>query len=403
MTKSPAQATVTVSPYRLVRILNLSSLHGELDRLYFEVRDNQLDAYGFRNGLVSYCSFNQHYIDRIELQRDDAVGVVVDVPSWYDTASRLYSNREKPETIRDHDFHRNMTGRDKRKERQRTFYEQYTDESPTCMIELHCDRGSHLASRRTIIAENRYEDLLPTPRLTLIYWDQVHNIMATNGVDSISVDGYIIKNKFNREYNGLGVRTTNIFSTPNNQKEYGNHDLFYSDKISREKVANALWSEIKTDIRRRSPWWVYDSISIPDSEISFEASKLCKIDKLFDKNNRLRSPIDWSPVPSGFETDMDELKKVVSTYDVNWRPPYPIENRDGKFVVDPKYSKVSAFEVSATDVTGPPFRTEVFGLDSVVNSLSGKAEIWGGPDVPCIAVVQRDQGMILRYILPISK
>lgn len=404
MTKSPAQATVTVSPYRLVRILNLSSLHGELDRLYFEITDNQLDAYGFRNGLVSYCSFNQYFVDRIESQRNDAVGVIVDVPSWQDTASRLNTSRKKPRTVLDHDFHRSITGAEKREERRRTFYEQYTDGSPTCMIELHCERGSDLASRRTIISgKNRYEDPLPTPRLTLVYWDQVHNIMATYGVDSISVDGYMIRNKFNREYKGIGVRTTNIFSTPKNKKEYGDHDLFYSDKISCEKVANALWSEIKTEIRRRSPWWVYDSISTPDSEICFEVSKLRKIDKLFDKNNRFRSPVDYSPVPSGFETDINELEKLVETYDMRWSPPYPIESRDGKFVVDPEYSGTGTYDMTATDITGPPFRTEVLHLDSVVNSLSGKVEIWGGPDVPCIGVVHRDRGMILRYILPILK
>jgi hypothetical protein len=229
--------------------------------------------------------------------------------------------------------------------------------------------------------------------------------MARYGVDRIRINDRIIENKHKKTSNRRNSTSyiTNIFSTPKSERDYGNRDLFYSDEVSPEEIATALWSEIKTEIRRRSPWWVYDSISIPDSEISFEVSKLRKIDKFFDKNNRLRSPVDYSPVPSGFETDIDELEKLVGTYDKRWETPYPIETRDGKFVVDPKYSGTGTYDMTATDITGPPFRTEVLYLDSVVNSLSGKVEIWGGPDVPCIAVVQRDQGMILRYILPISK
>jgi hypothetical protein len=172
MTRPPIQATLTISPYRLVRILNLASLNKKLNRLYLNIKEDRLDTYGFNNGLISYCTFTSPYLDGIELQRNEPVGAIVDVQSWYDTASRLNTSRNKPETIRDHEFHRSITRRERRKQRRKAFYDQYTDNSSLCIIELHSERDSDIATHRKIITQNTYEDPLPTPRLTLVYWEK---------------------------------------------------------------------------------------------------------------------------------------------------------------------------------------------------------------------------------------
>lgn len=402
MTKPPVQATVTISPYKLVRILNLASLHGKLERLYLEIDEEKLNTYGFNNGLISYCSFSRNYIDGVNLDRSDPVGVIADVESWHDTASRLNNSYDKPDTVHDHEFHRSITTREDRRERRKEFLEQYTDESEHCMIEFHCDRNSSLATRRTIIAQNQYEDPLPTPRLTLVYWEKVHHIMAEYDVDRIRVNDRIIENKYQKAKNRRNSTSyiTNIFSTPKNERDYGNRDLFYSDELSPEEIATALWAEIKTKVRRRSDRWLFRSISTPDSEISFNISKLNRINNFFNSNDRFRSPSNLDRAPSSFKTNVETIEELVEDYDSHWGPPYPVELRDGEFIVDPKYSGYSGSELHSIEADGPGFRKEVASLDSIADSLSDKVMLESGPDIPHLAVIKRSDRSVLRYLMP---
>lgn len=400
MTKPPIQATVTISPYNLLRILNLASLHGEFDRLYFDINKESLETYGFKNEFISYCSFGTKHIDNINLARSDPVRVIVDVESWHDTASRLNNSRENPETIREHKFHRSTTKKENKKERRKEFFKQYTDESDYCLIEFHCNRNSELASHRTIIAQNQYEDPLPTPRPRLVHWEQVHNIMATYGIDSIIVGKYKIKNKFSRDIKGTGLTSTQIFPTPKNEQDYRNYDLFSSDRVTPEEITKSLWSEIKTKVRRGSPQWILKNISIPDSEISFKTSKLNKITNLFDSNNRFRNPSTLNCVPSSFKTNVETLEVLVEDYDLCFGPPYPVELREGEFIVDPKYAGYSGSKLYSIDASGPAFRKEVVSLDSIADSLSDNVLLESGPHIPHLAVIKPSDRMILRYVMP---
>ena len=392
------QATISIKAYRLLRVINLSTLHCNFDRVYFEIRDEELNVFGWSNGAFTYCSFGEQFIQDLSLNKKEPVGVIVDSKAWQDTASRLNNSRSKPRTVRDHKpIYSDGLAPDS--DEMDLFVDQYKDDAGLCVIEFDCEQGSYVACQRRIIARRMYEEPLPTPRLTLIHWEQLYHLMSQFGIDSIDVNGTKIENRFTQVSRDHQSMLTHIWPTPKNNRGYGNRNLFYSDKVSRKEITMALWGEIKHKVRRKSIPWLHNAISVPDSEITFETSTLRRIDNLFDNDDRFLHPSDYSAVRSRIHTKIEHIEELTDFYDDYLSPPpYPVESKNGEFVLAPELPLAGSKELDSRRIEGQPIRKEVRELDSVVNTLSGEVTLESDPDLDMVAVVQRSNDMTLRFI-----
>jgi hypothetical protein len=377
-------------------------LYGEFERVYFEITNEKLNIYGLDSTLITYCTFREPYINRIELHREEPVGVVVDVESWRDVASRLSNSRNKPKTVRDHKpyYSKNMAPDSHEVE---LFKNQYKDNASQCIIEFDCKQDSKVACRRRITASEIYEEPLPTPRLTLIYWEKLYQIMSAYGIDSININGKEIKNKFTQFDSDHQRMCTDIYPTPSNEREYGNRNLFYSDKVSTKQITEVLYDEIKHRLRRKSPIWLNNVLSVPDSKITFETSRLRRIDASFDNNNHLRNTSNYSLVRSRILTNRKSIKRIVDIYDKYISPPYPIELEDSVFKLNPRKYESWSEDLTSFETEGPSFRKSFLNLDSIVEAIPKKGidevSIESDPDIDQLAVTYNSVDMTLRFIL----
>jgi hypothetical protein len=227
--------------------------------------------------------------------------------------------------------------------------------------------------------------------------------MSQYGIDSINVNGRKIRNRFTQVDSDYQRICTDIYSTPKNEREYEKANLFYSDNVCPEEIVEALYDRIVHRLRRKSPLWLYNAVSVPDSEISFETSRLRRIENSFDSNNHLRKSSDHSLVSSRILTERNSIKRIVDTYDKYLSPPYPIELKDGIFKLDLRDPYTGSAALDTFETEGPCFRKSVTNLDSVVEAIpkkrTDKISIESDPDTDQLAVTYNSVDMTLRFIL----